>query len=204
MAENKEAKEVKQEKPQAKREETSIIRIAGKDINGNFRMIKALNQVKGIGLNLANAIAIVAERDLKIDRNSKMGSLSEEQIAKVEEIIKAPNNSGIPLYMLNRRRDVDSNLNMHLVGSDLTIRNKQDIEADIRNQNWRGFRHQYRQKVRGQKTRSTGRTGETIGVMKKSAAQAQAAATTAQTASQGAPAPKPAAAAAAPAKEEKK
>ena len=37
-----------------------------------------------------------------------------------------------------------------------------------KNTKLRGFRHQYGQKVRGQKTRSTGRTGSTVGVVKKS------------------------------------
>ncbi|MGD0511191.1 MAG: 30S ribosomal protein S13, partial [Candidatus Micrarchaeaceae archaeon] len=41
---------------------------------------------------------------------------------------------------------------------------------------WRGFRHQYGQKVRGQSTRSTGRTGITVGVTKKSIQTAEKAA----------------------------
>lgn len=176
---DKQEKQGKQEKqPQApqKKEETSIIRISGKDIAGSYKIEKALNQVKGIGLNLASAIAIAAERHYKIDRNSRIGSLSDEQMAQLEEVIKNPGKEGIPPFMFNRRRDFDTNIDMHLVGSDLIVRTKQDIDADIRNQTWRGFRHQYRQKVRGQKTRSTGRTGETIGVMKKTVEAAEKAA----------------------------
>ena len=65
---------------------------------------------------------------------------------------------------------------MHMIGVDLTVKNRQDVDNMIRIQAWRGHRHQYGQKVRGQRTRSTGRTGATMGVMKKSAeAQAKAA-----------------------------
>ena len=62
------------------------------------------------------------------------------------------------------------------------------IERDKTTYTWRGFRHTYGQKVRGQRTRSTGRTGMTVGVLRKSimkaagpaqAAQAQAQATAA-------------------------
>ena len=48
---------------------------------------------------------------------------------------------------------------MHVVGTDLIVQTKQDIDDMVKQQTWVGFRHQYGQKVRGQRTRSTGRTG---------------------------------------------
>lgn len=56
---------------------------------------------------------------------------------------------------------------MHLVGTDLMVKNKDDVENAIKAQTWRGYRHQFGQKVNGQRSRSTGRTGETMGVTKK-------------------------------------
>ncbi|MDE1827713.1 MAG: 30S ribosomal protein S13 [Candidatus Micrarchaeota archaeon] len=153
-----------------KQEELSIVRIAGRDINGAFPIPKALNQVKGIGLNMAHAIATVTERVHNIKKNVQIGSLTEAEIDKLEAVIKEPAKFGIPTYLLNRQREPETNQNMHLVGSDLIVKQKQEIEAEIRKQSWRGYRHQYGQRVRGQRTRSTGRTGDTIGVMKKSAA----------------------------------
>ncbi|MDE1762070.1 MAG: 30S ribosomal protein S13 [Candidatus Micrarchaeota archaeon] len=172
MAEEKREKQ-QGHSPQQKSEQ-SIIRIAGKDINGSFAIPKALNQVKGLGMNISHSMALIIEREFQIPMGTEIGSLSDEQIEKVETVIKEPSKFGIPTYLLNRQRDKDTNTNMHLTGSDLIVRGKQDIEADIRVQSWRGFRHQYGQKVRGQRTRSTGRTGETIGVMKKSAQPAAA------------------------------
>ncbi|MDE1825113.1 MAG: 30S ribosomal protein S13 [Candidatus Micrarchaeota archaeon] len=156
------------------KKEESIVRIAGRDINGSFPIAKALNQVKGIGLNMARGIALIAERKFDIKTSTQIGSLDDKQVEELESVIKEPAKFGIPTFLLNRQRDTDTNQSMHLVGSDLIVRTRQDIEAEIRSQSWRGFRHQYRQKVRGQRTRSTGRTGETIGVMKKSVAPATA------------------------------
>lgn len=196
---------------QKEKQEVMIIRISGRDINGTYDIPKALDQVKGLGSNLSHAIALEAERKLNIPMKTKLQDLSEEQIAKLEDAIKEPGKLGIPNYLFNRRKDVETGKDMHLVGVDLIVKTKQDIERDIKIQTYRGFRHQYGQKVRGQKTRSTGRTGATIGVTKKgagapTAAAAAEGAAAAQAASAPAPAkkagPAPAAAAAKP--EEKK
>ncbi|MGI0141959.1 MAG: 30S ribosomal protein S13 [Candidatus Micrarchaeales archaeon] len=173
MAEERQENKQQARKPQQAVEQ-SIVRIAGKDINGAFPIPKALNQVKGIGLNMAHAIAMMAERTFNIKTTTEIGSLSDQDIEKLETIIKNPEKHKIPIFMLNRQREPETNQNMHLVGSDLIVKQRQEIEAEIRKQSWRGYRHQYKQKVRGQRTRSTGRTGETIGVMKKSAAAAAA------------------------------
>ena len=89
-------------------------------------------------------------------------------------MIKNPAKYGIPNYMLNRNKDMETGNNLHLVSNDLIFATRQDVSRDVALRLWRGFRHQYGQKVRGQRTRSTGRTGETIGVMKKSAQPAAA------------------------------
>lgn len=210
----------KDQRPKGK-EATSILRIAGRDIDGKYEIPYALMQIKGIGYNMAHVLAKEIAKSFNISEDTQIGSLSEEQITSLESAIKNPNKIGVPNFLLNRRRDVDTGQDMHLVGTDLTIRVKQDIDNDIRIQTWRGFRHQYRQKVRGQRTRSTGRTGTTVGVIKKSAAAPAAAgaptagekAAGAQAASAGprvagaAPtggAPAPAKPAAKPAAEEKK
>ncbi len=151
----------------SKKEEGGIIRISGKDINGNFKIEKAVRQVKGIGANMANAIAFVADKKFGITRSTEIGSLSEEKIGNIENIIKEPTKFGIPAYILNGRRERETNSDLHFVGSDLTVKVKQDINEDIKMQAWRGYRHQYGQKVRGQRTKNTGRTGATIGVTKK-------------------------------------
>jgi len=171
-----EANEAKQQKREERREEASIVRIAGRDVNGNFKIVKALIQIKGIGNTLAEAIANVAEEKFGIDKSTRIGMLPEDKISNLEAIIKNPLKFGLPEYLLDRRKDRETGESMHLIGSDLTVKVKQDIDYDIKIQTWRGFRHQYGQKVRGQRTRSTGRTGATVGVTKKAVEQAKKAA----------------------------
>lgn len=152
---------------------TSIIRIAGRDINGNFKIVRGLMQIKGIGYSMARALAISYEKEYKISQETMMKDLSDPQVAQLEALIKEPQKlKNIPRFMLNRRKDSETGKDMHVVGVDLAVKVRNDIDNMIKIQTWRGHRHQYGQKVRGQRTRSTGRTGETIGVMKK-AAQAQ-------------------------------
>lgn len=156
----------------AKREETSIVRIAGRDINGNYTIAHALMQIKGVNQNLAHAMALMAERKLGIEMTKKIGSLEENGLEKLEEIIRDPAKFGVPAFMLNRRMDSETGRDMHVVGTDLIIKTKQDMDDAIKRGTWIGFRRQYGQRVRGQRTRSTGRTGATVGVTKKKIAEA--------------------------------
>ncbi|TRM83822.1 30S ribosomal protein S13, partial [Sulfolobus sp. A20-N-G8] len=80
---------------------------------------------------------------------------------------------GLPSWIYNRRRDYDAGIDLHLVTSDLIFYVRNDIEREKRNKSWRGVRHSLGLKVRGQRTRTTGRTGMTIGVSKKKTAQPQ-------------------------------
>jgi small subunit ribosomal protein S13 len=163
--ENKEkSKEQHQEKTKAA--STSIVRIAGKDIDGDLDIPSALRQIKGIGYNLSHTLSLGIRNTFGIPINTNIGSLDEAKMLQVESIIKDPRKANIPLFILNRRKDRETGEDLHLVGTDLIVKNRQDIDNDIKIQTYRGFRHRYGQKVRGQKTRSTGRTGATVGVTK--------------------------------------
>jgi len=54
-----------------------------------------------------------------------------------------------------------------LLANDLTFALRQDFQSEVNTKSWRGWRHQLGQRVRGQKTRTTGRTGMSVGVLKK-------------------------------------
>ena len=168
----------------------SIVRVAGKDVDGSLNMERALSNVKGVGMNMAHALALVIESKLNIPKTTEISALSESQIADVESVIKDPVSAGIPTYLINRNKDMETGKDMHVVGNDLIFNTRQDISRDIANKTWRGYRHQYGQKVRGQATRSTGRTGITVGVTKKSIQAAGKAAKGGAPAGKGAPAEK--------------
>ncbi|MFH0927318.1 MAG: 30S ribosomal protein S13 [Candidatus Micrarchaeota archaeon] len=85
----------------------------------------------------------------------------------LEQNIAQQQKYGVKNFMLNRQKSYQSSTAQHLISTDLQYATKQDIEHEKDSQSWKGFRHSYGQKVRGQRTRSTGRQGMTVGVMRK-------------------------------------
>jgi len=142
-----------------------IVRICGTDLDGSKKLAYGLAKISGVGINFARAVAKVAG----ISPDLRIGMLTDEQVKKIEEIINNPEKSGIPSFMFNRRKDLETGLDKHLYGSDLAIRWKMDIDFLKALKCWRGVRHSLGLKVRGQKTRTTGRKGKTVGVRKKRA-----------------------------------
>lgn len=139
-----------------------IVRILGNDIPGEKKPIVGLTQIRGIGYNFANAILI----KLGIDSDSSMGYMSEETATRIEELIKDPQATGFPVWFLNRRKDIETGSDAHLLTSDIQFTIRKDIERERQTNSWRGYRHLYGLKVRGQRTRTTGRKGGTVGVAK--------------------------------------
>ncbi|MGC8676569.1 MAG: 30S ribosomal protein S13 [Candidatus Micrarchaeia archaeon] len=169
---NQEQGQRQQQRGKSQSGAASIVRIAGKDIDASYEIARAADEVKGLGYNLSKAIARTAKEKFGIEANASIGSLSEEQLGKLESLLKDPVSYGIPAYMVNHRKDPDTGKDLHYIGTDLIVRLRQDIDKDIKAMTWRGYRHQFGQKVRGQRTRSTGRTGETVGVTKKKVQEA--------------------------------
>jgi small subunit ribosomal protein S13 len=145
------------------REFQHIIRFVGTDIEGTQPVTYALTSVKGVGIKLANAIVEKAG----IDPATRMGLLSSAEVEKLEEIITNPVKHDVPIWLLNRQKDVETGKDIHLLSSDLVLQTKNDIDQMKKIRSWKGFRHSYGLKVRGQRTRTTGRKGKAIGVKKK-------------------------------------
>ena len=151
-----------------------IVRIVGNDIPGAKKAIVGLTQIKGIGYNFATAILDT----LKINTNTNIGFLSESNVQSIEKLITNPIAGNFPVWFLNRRKDIETGGNKHLLTSDIPFTLRNDIERERTTNSWRGYRHMYGLKVRGQCTRTTGRKGGAVGVAKAGKpAPAQAAAT---------------------------
>jgi len=103
---------------------------------------------------------------LKIGANQRIGYLSPEQIKSIEDIIKNPSASKFPSWFLNRRKDIETGEDKHLLTSDIAFTVRNDIEREKTSNSWRGIRHMFGLKVRGQRTRCTGRKGGAVGVAK--------------------------------------
>ncbi len=150
-----------------------IVRIAGKDMKGEVPLRMALVRVRGIGHTIATSVSNIIQQELSIDPRFRVGELTEEQIEKIDAILQNVHNYKIPTYLLNRRGDYRSGANRHIIMNDLIFENTQDVEREKKLYTWKGFRHSYGQKVRGQRTRNTGRTGMAVGVLRKSIIAAQ-------------------------------
>ncbi|MEB3844374.1 MAG: 30S ribosomal protein S13 [Desulfurococcales archaeon] len=140
-----------------------IVRIAGTDINGKLKLVYGLSEIKGIGYTTALAIT----RTLGLDPFMRTGFLTEQEIKKLEDAVRDITKLGLPSWLYNRRKDYETGLDRHLITSDLIFVARRDIEREIRIQSWRGVRHRFGLKVRGQRTKTTGRLGMTVGVRKK-------------------------------------
>jgi small subunit ribosomal protein S13 len=179
-----------------------IVRIAGKDLSGEKRVQLALADIKGVSAMMARAVAYAA----KVDPMVKLGSLSKEEIERLEDVVSRPQAHGIPSWMFNRRKDDDTGKDIHLIGSDIDRAVRADIARERRIRSRRGIRHELGLPVRGQRTRSTGRKGMTVGVKRKEVRirEAEAAAKKGEAPPRKRGAPREKAAAKAEEKEEKK
>ncbi len=132
-----------------------IVRIVGKDIPGDKKISVGLGQIKGVGQAFAHALI----GTLNLNPNSNIGFLTESQVETIEKALKDPTTMNFPSWLLNRRKDVETGKTFHLITSDIDFTVRNDIEREKGANSWRGFRHMYGLKVRGQRTRTTGRKG---------------------------------------------
>lgn len=140
-----------------------ILRFMGTDVDGSKKVVYGLSKIRGVGPNLAAAIVKVT----KVNPDARMGALSEAELSRVEDAIRDPLKHGIPVRMVNRRKDIETGRDMHLVGPDLALKIKSDVDLMKDIKSWKGVRHSLGLKVRGQRTRTTGRSGKAVGVKKK-------------------------------------
>ena len=140
-----------------------IVRLAGSDLEGSRKVVYALTKIKGINIRLAEAIV----KKVNIPQDKRLGFLSESEIRRIEDAIMNIASFDIPKWLLNRRKDLESGEDIHLITSDLDLKMKEDIEREKAMKSWKGYRHSYGLKVRGQRTRTTGRKGRTVGVKKR-------------------------------------
>lgn len=150
-----------------------LVRVKGKDLNGRKKAVAALADLRGVGYNFAQAVVSMAGVDPKM----RFGQLSESQVREIERLLSDTSALSVPQWAFNRKRDPESGETKQLIGSDLDLAVKADIDRERNIQSWRGVRHGLGLKVRGQRTRTTGRKGKTIGVRKAALQAAQAAQT---------------------------
>jgi len=158
------AEPTKKEKPKEKHDMRVLVRVLGTDLNGEKAVGHAILRIKGVSHTFAKAVCKAA----KIDPKKKLGSFTESEIASLENAIKDPLKLNIPVWILNRRKDIESGKDMHMSSSDVDVAMKFDIQRMVDKKSYKGIRHMLGLPVRGQRTRSSFRRGRTVGVVRKS------------------------------------
>ncbi|ESS04037.1 MAG: SSU ribosomal protein S13P [uncultured archaeon A07HR67] len=136
-----------------------FVRIGGADLDGTKTVERSLSELNGIGTRMARLVAEEAD----VDRTATFGLLDEEEIEAVIDVAENLEDH-VPPWMTNRQNDFFSGETTHLVGTDVNEKRRHDINRMKQIESYKGVRHKRGQKVRGQRTKSTGRTEGTIGV----------------------------------------
>lgn len=139
-----------------------FVRVNNVDLDGTKSVQIALTKIEGIGRRTARTIASLA----KVNPLTEIGRLSEEEVERIRKVV-ANYSTLVPAWMTNRPSDVYTGEAKHLFAADVITAREDDINRMKKIRCYRGIRHELGQKVRGQRTRSTGRTGATVGVIRK-------------------------------------
>ena len=139
-----------------------FVRIGTTDLDGTKSVRVALTGIKGVGRHTSTVISRMAN----VDEYAQLGRIDEGSVNRLRKAVEEYTTK-IPSWMMNRPKDVYTGEAKHLIGVDVALSKDEDINMMRKIRCYRGIRHETGQKVRGQRTKSTGRTGMTVGVKKK-------------------------------------
>jgi len=136
-----------------------FVRIRQTDLDGTKTVERALTDMNGIGRRTARLVCETVD----VERTATLGRLDDEVIdGIVEEVLHVADT--VPEWMTNHRQAYFSGETTHEIGNELEMTRRQDVNRMKMIDSYKGVRHKRGQKVRGQRTKSTGRTEGTIGV----------------------------------------
>jgi small subunit ribosomal protein S13 len=136
-----------------------FVRIGQTDLDGTKSVERALTDMNGIGRRAAR---IISEKS-GIDRQATLGRLEDDEVDTIVDLVQGYADE-VPEWLANHQNDFYTGETTHEVGNDLQMQRRRDVNRMQMIDSYKGVRHQRGQKVRGQRTKSTGRTEGTIGV----------------------------------------
>lgn len=139
-----------------------ILRMADSDVDGLRPIAIGLTSIRGVGMRTSQQICRLAG----INGKTLGGHLSEEEQDSLRSAIDDYATT-VPWWLVNRQRDLGTNEDAHIVAMEVKMTRDDDISRMAGIKAYRGMRHRSGHKVRGQRLRSNGRTGSTLGVEKK-------------------------------------
>ena len=139
-----------------------ILRMADSDVDGLRPIEIGLTSIKGVGMRTSQQICRLAG----INGKTLGGHLSEEEQDSLRSAIDDYATT-VPWWLVNRQRDLGTNEDAHIVAMEVKMTREDDISRMAGIKAYRGMRHRSGHKVRGQRLRSNGRKGSSLGVEKK-------------------------------------
>ena len=139
-----------------------ILRMADSDVDGLRPIAIGLTSIRGVGMRTSQQICRLAG----INGKTLGGHLSEEEQDSLRSAIDDYATT-VPWWLVNRQRDLGTNEDAHIVAMEVKMTRDDDISRMAGIKAYRGMRHRSGHKVRGQRIRSNGRKGSTLGVEKK-------------------------------------
>jgi len=139
-----------------------ILRMADSDVDGLKPIAIGLTSIKGVGMRTSQQICRLAG----INGKTLGGHLSEEEQDSLRSAIDDYATT-VPWWLVNRQRDLGTNEDAHIVAMEVKMTREDDISRMAGIKAYRGMRHRSGHKVRGQRLRSNGRKGSSLGVEKK-------------------------------------
>ena len=127
-----------------------IVRIANTDLDGKKPILHAMKKIKGVSFMFSNMVCNLTG----IDKHKTTGELSGEEEKKLNDFLEDPVKHSVPSWMLNRRRDLATGADMHIVGADLKYQTQNDIKLMKKIKCYKGVRHSAGLPARGQRTKS--------------------------------------------------
>jgi len=140
-----------------------IIRIFSTNIDGRSKIVRALTGIKGIGLRVATLVC----KKAGIDENLRAGEMDQKSYDAITKVLENPLEYNIPKWLLNRQHDLITGEYKQLIANQVEADYRLYLEKAKRVKHIRGLRLLKGLKVNGQRTKSNGRKGKTVGVSKK-------------------------------------
>ena len=149
-------------------QERKIVRIADTDLDGSKKVKDLLRSITGISFSYSNALI----RALNIPGDKKLQDMDEKELKELKEALSDPFKYKLPHWIFNWRRDEETGSDYHLLSNDLKSKTTMRIQKIKTSRSYRGYRHSFNYKLRGQKVKSRGanfhgRVGSSLGVVKK-------------------------------------
>jgi small subunit ribosomal protein S18e len=87
----------------------------------------------------------------------RAGELNSDELERLVTIIQNPTQFKIPLWFLNRQRDIVDGKNLQILSNGVDSKLRDDLERLKKIRAHRGLRHFWGLRVRGQHTKTTGK-----------------------------------------------